>query len=92
MLSDPDSVKLYIKPQVSRFCFDLATNRFYFTSNKGVVLSLQDKSALCLIQSMTDNIPKFLHSTSFTEEEKRPPNYKITKALWKEDFEIPPEE
>ncbi|CAI2359602.1 unnamed protein product [Moneuplotes crassus] len=92
MLSDPNSVKLYIQPQVSRFCFDLATNRFYFTSNKEVILSFQDKSALCLIQSMIDCIPKFLSSKSLTDQDLRYINYQITKARWKEDFDISPEE
>ena len=89
-LGDPNSLCQYIQPQVSRFCFDLATNRFYFTSNKPVSFSSQDNSALCLIQAMIDSIPKHLPSNKNFDENWIFPfkNFSISKARYNDDFDL----
>lgn len=93
MLSDPSSLSIFIKPQVSRFCLDLATGRF-FTSNKEVNFSFQDKSARCLIQPMLDSIPKKAPSNSLINDssQESPKHFPITKARFKEDFDMKPED
>ena len=57
-MKNEKDLKNYLATNVSRFCFDLATNKFKFTNNEPFNFSLQDRHVLWLIPDIINTIPK----------------------------------
>lgn len=89
-LKEEKELTEFLHPQVSRFSFDLAINKFYFTSNEPFRLSIQDKSTLCLIQELLNAIPKQTPHKPFSESRGKGGSnrsYLIRKVMDNENYD-----